>query len=188
MIELAKAFSQAGARPRRSVIFLTVGGEESADYYGSKHFLNHPIVPIGQIVANINLDGLGRRAWRDSVAAIGSNYSDMGATLKRVNAAHPELSITAVRNPWTFPSFYMSDQYMFVLKGIPSIWFCTGPSDYLHTPADSPDKVDAEKEARILRLLFYFVQELANAAQRPTWDPVSYQRIVVERGQIDEPR
>lgn len=186
VIELAKAFSQTGVRPQRSVIFLIVSGEEKG-LWGSEYFVDHSIVPIGQVVANVNLDGLGYRVWRDSVAAIGGNHSDMGATLKRVNAAHPELSITAVRNPWEF-SLSISDQYMFILKGIPSIWFCTGPSDYLHTPADSPDKVDAEKEVRILRLFFYFVQELANAAQRPIWNPVSYQRIVVEHEVIDEPR
>jgi hypothetical protein len=51
-------------------------------------------------------------------------------------------------------------------------------ADY-HQPSDSPDKIDAEKEARVVRLLFYLGREIATVPERPQWVPASYQQIVV---------
>ena len=62
VIELAEAFSRPGARPRRSIIFLTVSGEEKG-LWGSRYFSEHPPVPIDRIVADLNIDMIGRN-WR----------------------------------------------------------------------------------------------------------------------------
>ncbi|HEU5220366.1 MAG TPA: M28 family peptidase, partial [Gemmatimonadales bacterium] len=76
VLELAEAYSQKGARPRRSVIFLTVSGEEHG-LWGSAWFVNHPPVPLPQIVADLNADMIGRN-WKDTIVAIGKEHSDLG--------------------------------------------------------------------------------------------------------------
>jgi hypothetical protein len=177
VMELAEAFSRSGARPKRSVIFLTVSGEEHG-LWGSAWFVAHPPVPLAQIIANINIDMIGRN-WKDTIVAIGKEHSDLGSTLNRVNAAHPELKMNAIDDRWPAESFYTrSDHYNFATKGVPILFFFNGVHQDYHEASDSPDKIDAEKESRILKLLFYLGQDLANAKQRPRWVPASYQQIV----------
>jgi Zn-dependent M28 family amino/carboxypeptidase len=177
VVELAEAFSRPGARPRRSVIFLTVSGEEHG-LWGSAYFADNPPVPVGQIVANLNADMIGRN-WKDTIVAIGREHSDLGATLARVNAAHPELRMTAIDDRWPGERFYFrSDHYNFAVKGVPILFFFNGTHADYHQATDSPDKLDAEKESRILKLLFYLGQDVANAASRPKWNPESYKQIV----------
>jgi hypothetical protein len=180
VVELAEAFSRPGARPRRSIIFLTVSGEEKG-LWGSNYFSEHPPVPIGQIVANINIDMIGRN-WADTIVAIGKEHSDLGATLNRVNAAHPELGMTAIDDRWPQERFYFrSDHYNFARKGIPILFFFNGVHEDYHEVTDSPDKINSDKEARILRLLFHLGQDIGNAPNRPKWKPESYQEIVEEK-------
>jgi hypothetical protein len=177
VIELAEAFSRPGARPKRSVIFLTVSGEEKG-LWGSNYFVSHPPVPISQVVAGINLDMIGRN-WPDTIVAIGKEHSDLGTTLERVNAAHPELGMTAIDDQWPDEQFYIrSDHYNFARRGVPILFFFNGVHKDYHAVTDSPDKINSEKEARILKLLFYLGHEIGNAAQRPKWKPESYRDIV----------
>jgi len=61
---------------------------------------------------------------------------------------------------------------------VPVLFFFNGTHDDYHKPSDSPDKIDGEKESRILQLLFYLGQDVANAPQRPKWKPESYRQIV----------
>lgn len=178
VVELAEAFSQRGARPKRSLIFLTVSGEEE-DLWGSRWFVNHPPVPLSQIVADLNADMIGRN-WKDTIVAIGKQHSDLGTTLDRVNAAHPELRMHAIDDRWPEEDFYRrSDHYNFAQRGVPILFFFNGVHADYHQPSDSPDKIDAEKEARVVRLLFYLGQEIATLPERPKWVPASYQQIVV---------
>ncbi len=177
VVELAEAYAQAGARPRRSLIFLTVSGEEQG-LDGSEWFADHPPVPIGQIVADINMDMIGRN-WKDTIAVIGKEHSDLGRTLNRVNAAHPELRMTAIDDLWPQERFYFrSDHFNFARKGVPILFFFNGVHADYHRPSDSPEKIDAEKESRILKLIYYLGLEVGNAAERPKWVPESYREIV----------
>ena len=181
VIELAEAFSRSGARTKRSLIFMTVSGEEKG-LYGSGYYASHPTVPLGQIGANINLDMIGRN-WPDTIVAIGREHSDLGQTLARVQDAHPELNMVAVDDRWPQESFYTrSDHYNFARKGVPILFFFNGVHDDYHQVSDSPDKIDGDKEARILQLLFYLGQEIANAPERPKWDPASYEKYVEKGG------
>ena len=177
VMELAEAFAQPGARPRRSLIFLTVSGEEKG-LWGSRWFSEHPVVPIGQIVADLNMDMIGRN-WKDTIVVIGKEHSDLGATLNRVNAAHPELGMTAIDDIWPEENFYFrSDHYNFARKGVPILFFFNGVHEDYHGPGDEPAKIDAEKEARIVKLVYYLGQDVGNAADRPQWKPESYKQIV----------
>lgn len=176
VVELAEAFSR-GARPRRSIAFMTVSGEEKG-LWGSDYFTTHPTVPLPQVVADLNLDMIGRN-WQDTIVAIGKEHSDLGRTLNRVNAAHPELRMTAIDDIWPEERFYFrSDHYNFARKGVPILFFFNGVHADYHRPSDSPDKIEAEKESRILRLVYFLAQDVANTPARPQWNPESYRQIV----------
>jgi Peptidase family M28 len=175
VVELAEAFSHA--RPKRSIIFLTVSGEEKG-LWGSRYFSEHPVVPLAKVVADLNIDMIGRN-WPDTIVAIGKEHSDLGATLERVNGRHKELGMTAIDDIWPEERFYFrSDHYNFARKGVPILFFFNGVHPDYHRVTDSPDKINSEKESRILKLLFYLGQEIANSPTRPAWKPESYKEIV----------
>jgi peptidase M28-like protein len=177
VLELAEALSRPGARPKRSVVFLTVSGEEHG-LWGSSWFSEHPPVAIAQMVADLNIDMIGRN-WKDTIVVIGKEHSDLGATLDRVNRAHPELGMKAIDDIWPEENFYFrSDHYNFARKGVPILFFFNGTHPDYHGPKDEPDRIDAEKEARIVRLVYLIAQDIGDAPRRPAWNPASYKRIV----------
>jgi len=177
LLELVEAFSRPEARPKRSLLFLAPSGEEDG-LLGSAHFTEHPTVPLEQVVANLNMDLVGRN-WRDSVIAVGLEQSDLGTTLGRVVQAHPELGMTPIADRWPEERiFYRSDHYNFARKGVPILFFTSGTHADYHQPSDELDRIDGEKEARLLRLLFYLGATVADAVSRPQWTPESYRQIV----------
>jgi peptidase M28-like protein len=179
LLELAEAFSQPGVQPKRSILFLAPSGEEPG-LLGSAHFTEHPTVPLQAIVADINMDLIGRN-WPDSVIAVGPEQSDLGQTLARVVAAHPELRMTPIADRWPEERiFYRSDHYNFARKGVPILFFTSGTHPDYHRPSDEAERIDGEKESRLVRLLFYLGAEVAGQPSRPKWKPESY-RDIVER-------
>ena len=177
VLELAEAFSARGVRPRRSVIFMTVSGEEKG-LWGSEYFATHPTVPVESIIADLNIDMIGRN-WKDTIVTIGMEHSDLGQTLERVAGEHRDLGMTPIHDIWPEEGLYFrSDHYNFAKKGVPILFFTSGLHPDYHAVSDSPDKIDGEKEARLLRLLFFLGQDLANAPARPQWKPESYKQIV----------
>ncbi|MDH3369391.1 MAG: M20/M25/M40 family metallo-hydrolase [Gemmatimonadota bacterium] len=177
VVELAEAFALLTLRPKRSIIFLTVSGEEKG-LWGSEYFTLHPPVPMERMVANFNADMVGRN-WKDTIVVIGREHSDLGATLARVVAAHPELHMSAIEDLWPEQDFYgRSDHFNFAKRGVPILFFFNGTHEDYHSATDNPDKIDAEKESRIAQLMFYLGLDVANAANRPKWNPQSYERIV----------
>ena len=177
VIEVAEAMASLPTAPRRSMMFLLVSGEEKG-LWGSEYFAANSPVPVDRMVADLNTDMVGRN-WPDTIVAIGKEHSDLGATLERVNAAHPELGMTAIDDLWPEESFYTrSDHYNFARVGVPILFFFNGVHEDYHGPDDEPDRIDGEKAARIARLVFYLGAELANTTERPEWNPESYSRIV----------
>jgi hypothetical protein len=177
LLELADAFSQPGVRPKRSVLFLAPGAEEPG-LLGSAHFTEHPTVPLENIVANINMDLIGRN-WPDSVIAVGLEMSDLGEMLHQVVQAHPELRMTPIPDRWPEERiFYRSDHYNFARKGVPILFFTSGTHGDYHRPTDAPDRIDGEKESRLVRLLFYLGATVADRPSRPRWTAESYRQIV----------
>ncbi|MEO6444412.1 MAG: M20/M25/M40 family metallo-hydrolase [Gemmatimonadaceae bacterium] len=176
VIELAEAYSMRDARPRRSLIFLLVSGEEKG-LLGSEYFARQ-LDRQKKLVANINIDMIGRN-WRDTIAVIGMEHSDLGATLEAVSKAHPALGMQPVGDLWPNEHFYFrSDHYTFARRGVPVLFFFNGTHADYHQASDSPDKIDAEKEARIVRLIFLLGQAIGNADAPPQWDQGSYRKIV----------
>jgi hypothetical protein len=177
VIELAEAFSQLNPRPRRSLVFMAVSGEERG-LWGSRHYSDHPTLPLEHTVADLNLDMIGRN-WRDTISAIGKEHSTLGEVADRVAADHPELNMRLVGDLWPSENFYFrSDHYHFARKGVPILFFFNGTHADYHRVSDHPDRIDAEKEARVVRMVFYIGLTVANAETRPQWNPESRRRIV----------
>ncbi len=177
---VGEAFAKLGRKPRRSILIVHVSGEERG-LLGSEWFSNHPTVPLGQIVANVNLDMIGRN-HPDSIVVIGQEHSDLGATLARVNAGRPELRMTTAPDPWPEERFYeRSDHFMFARYGVPVLFFFAGVHEQYHRVGDHVDLIDTDKIARVAKIAFYLGAEVANAPVRPVWDAKAYERFVIKR-------
>lgn len=180
VVALARAFASPGARPRRSLVFLTVSGEERG-LWGSRYFAANPPIDLTRAVANLNMDMIGRN-WRDTVVAIGKGHSELGVIIDQVAARHPELGLAVVDDLWPAENLYArSDHINFARQGVPILFFTSGLHEDYHAASDTPDRIDAEKQARILRLIFHLTAEIADRPARPQWNPASYDAIVGKR-------
>ena len=74
--------------------------------------------------------------------------------------------------------FYRSDHYNFARKGVPILFFTSGTHPDYHRPGDEADRIDGEKESRLVRLLFYLGATIGDRTARPQWNPESYRQIV----------
>lgn len=177
VIELAQAFAALDMRPRRSLVFMTVSGEERG-LLGSQWYTEHPTVPLEQTIASLNIDMIGRN-WQDTIVAIGKEESSLGPLVESIAAAHPELNMEVIDDLWPEESFYTrSDHYNFARNGVPILFFFNGVHEDYHQESDEVDKIGYDKMARIGRLIFFLGLELANADERPIWDSDAYARIV----------
>ncbi len=161
VLELARAYGGLRDRPRRSMIFLLVTGEELG-LQGTWYFVAHPVVPLTQIVAAINFDMIGRNA-QDSILVVGADRSSLGSLLAETGPAHPELELHATPAAWMGGS----DHVPFDNAGVPVLWFFGGVHPDLHHASDAVDRIDAEKAARVTRLAFFLGFEVANRTPRP---------------------
>lgn len=177
IVELAEAFARTEPRPKRSLVFMTVSGEEKG-LWGSRWYAENPLFPLGRTVADLNIDMIGRN-WDDTVVAIGKAESSLGTTLEEVAAAHAELGLTVIDDPWPEERFYFrSDHYNFARAGVPILFFFTGVHEDYHRPSDEPAKLKYDKMARIGRLIYHLGRRVADEDERPEWDPEAYRRIV----------
>jgi len=178
LMEVAEAMASlpVEARPRRSMLFLWVSGEERG-LLGSAAYARDPSVPLESMVANFNVDMVGRN-WTDTIVAIGKEHSDLGATMNRVNEANPELGMTAIDDLWPEENFYRrSDHFNFARRGVPVLFFFNGTHEDYHQASDQLEKLDTEKMARIGRLLMLLGTEVGNADERPQWNPASFEEF-----------
>jgi len=177
VLEIAEAFAGLQPRPRRSLIFLAVSGEDKG-MWGSAWYAAHPTVPLERTVANLNLDMISR-GWRDSVAVVGLDLSSLGETIRRVAREHPEAGTVPVGDHWPEVNhLYRSDHISFAQRGVPILCFIDGGLRDYHRVTDQLDRADTEAAARIARLTFLTALEVANGAERPTWDEAARARVV----------
>jgi len=182
VVELAQAFAALSPRPRRSMVFVAVSGEER-DFWGSEWFAEHPVRPLTQAVADLNLDMIARNwndsaTWRDSIAVLGKEHSSLGEAANRVSSEHPEVNMRLADDPEHGRYFMQSDHYPFAVRGVPYLFFFSGVHPGLHRPTDSVDAIDADKAARVLRAVFHLALDVADADARPQWLPEARSRIV----------
>jgi hypothetical protein len=139
VVELARAFAGLGTPPRRSIIFMTVSGEEKG-LLGSRYYAENPTFPLENTVANINLDMVGRN-WSDTIVVIGKDESKLGPLVERISAEHPELDMAVIDDKWPDESFYTrSDHYNFARRGVPILFFFNGTHGDYHLPSEMPSK------------------------------------------------
>ncbi len=177
ILMIAKAMTLADPKPRRSMIFLLVSGEEKG-LWGSKWFADHPTIPLDAIVADLNIDMIGRNDT-DKVIVIGKQFSSLGTIVEAIATANPDLGMKPVDD--THPEeryFYRSDHYNFAVRGIPILFFFNGVHKDYHMPSDEADKINFEKAARIAHLVALTGLNIANTKERPKWDKQSFDNIV----------
>jgi hypothetical protein len=187
ILEIARAFSRAPSRPRRSVLFIAVTGEEEG-LLGSDYFASNPTVPRSSIVADINIDeDLMLWPLRD-VVALGAEHSSLEGVVKRA-AARLQLGVGPDPAPEQV-SFIRSDQYSFVRQGIPSIDLEAGfrsddptikpakisdswDNNLYHSPQDDMQQpgLDFEAAAALTRVGFLCGLYIAQQTERPGWNP-----------------
>ncbi|GMR14058.1 MAG: hypothetical protein BMS9Abin29_2288 [Gemmatimonadota bacterium] len=174
---LAEAFASAPTKPRRSVLFVFHNGEE-AGLLGAKHFTDNPTVPRDSIVAQLNIDMIGRGRTSDLseagpgyVQLIGSRRlsTELGDIVEAVNAAggHDfefDYEYDADGHPSNF--YCRSDHAMYARYGIPIVFFSTGSHRDYHQVTDEPQYIDYGKMARIGKLIKGVADEVLNLDHR----------------------
>lgn len=176
VIEIAEAFVKAkaaGKGPRRTVIFMTVSGEEKG-LWGSDYYSSHPVFPLEKTTADLNIDMIGRsdteRKEGDStnyVYVVGDDKlsSDLRTISETVNKKYVKMELDYKFNdPKDINRiYYRSDHYNFAKKGVPIIFYYDGmlKADY-HRPTDTPDKINYQLLAKRTQLVFYTAWEMAN--------------------------
>ena len=175
-MEIAEAFMIAkkeGNGPRRSILVMTVSGEEKG-LLGSKYYTDNPIYPLKNTVANLNIDMIGRvDDWHengDYVYLIGSDMlsMDLHNLSEEVNKKYIGTNLDYRFNSEDDPNryYYRSDHYNFAKNNIPVIFYFNGVHEDYHKKTDTVEKIDFEKLQRISRLIFLTAWELANRNER----------------------
>ncbi len=176
VLEIAEAFAALGVAPARSVVFLLVSGEEKG-LLGSRAWVENPTVSIGGIVANINMDMIGRN-HPDTVIGIGQEYSTLEAILAEIAATRPDVGLEVILDPKPEEMyFFRSDQLPFIQRDIPAVFFTTGDHDDYHKQSDEAARIDNDKAARVARLGFYLAHAIATSATAPEWTEEGRARI-----------
>lgn len=171
LLEVARALS-SGTRPRRSVLFVWHGAEEDG-LVGSSWFVEHSTVPVDSIVAQINLDMVGRGRAEDIshggphfLQAIGSSRRspDLWPLLERVNARMP--SPFVIDSADTEGAYCRSDHWSYARYGIPIVFLTTGGHADYHAVSDEAAYVDYAKLTAVSQLTADLVQALGDRGGR----------------------
>ncbi|SDR87925.1 M28 family metallopeptidase [Winogradskyella sediminis] len=177
VLEIAEAFSQAvkeGNRPKRSIVFLHVTAEEIG-LYGSKFYTNHPIFPLDNAVATLNIDMIGRVDDRhkdneDYIYVIGSDRisTELHYITEQANTTFTNLQLDYKYNDENDANqyYYRSDHYNFALNDVPVIFFFNGEHQDYTKPTDTADKINYPLLAKRTKLIFSTAWYLANSKTR----------------------
>ena len=176
VILMAEAFAKAAAegnRPRRTIVFVTVSGEEKG-LWGSEYYSDHPIYPLDKTSVDLNTDMVGRtdteRKTADTlnyVYVVGHDKisSEMPLINETANTKYTNLVLDYKFDDPNDPNriYFRSDHYNFARKGVPVLFFYDGmlKSDY-HKPTDTVDKINFELYEKRVRMIFHTAWEIAN--------------------------
>jgi hypothetical protein len=182
LVAMAEALMKAPRHPKRSVLFVWHMGEEMG-LWGSQYFTTFPTVPLDKVVAQLNIDMIGRSrpagdtdardkdlSGPNEVYLIGSRMmsTELGALGDAVNAAYQKLSFNYryddPKDPEQF--FYRSDHYNYARKNIPIIFYFTGVHADYHQLGDEVSKIDFAKYEKIARTIYATMWEIAEMKTR----------------------
>lgn len=193
LMALARAFA-LGERPKRSILFVWHAGEESG-LLGSKYNADFPVVPLESMVAQINIDMIGRNRDDDpkqsnTVYVVGSDRisTELHNINEEANQSLPQ-PVTLdyeLNDPADPQSFYTrSDHYSYAAKGVPIIFFFTGTHPDYHQVSDTVDKILFDKLVRITRLAYETGRRVANLDRPPVRDNKGPRVGRTVKGKID---
>lgn len=177
VLQIAKAFAQAkkeGKGPRRSILFMTVTGEEKG-LLGSEWYSEHPVFPLANTVVDLNIDMVGRRdpQHKDSapyVYVIGSDKlsTELHNINEAANKTYTNLIFDYTYNDQNHPDrlYYRSDHWNFAKKNIPIIFYFDGIHEDYHKPSDEVSKIEFDLLQKRAQIVFYTAWEIANRDQR----------------------
>jgi Zn-dependent M28 family amino/carboxypeptidase len=179
-LEVARAFQESGKRPRRSILFLTVTGEEKG-LIGAEYFAHNPTVPLRSLVANVDLDMPVLLYDFTDVVAFGSDRSGIGPAVMR---AASRMGVALSPDPLPEEGlFTRSDHFRFVEVGVPAVFLMTGFQNggeakyrgflagcYHHPCDDLAQPIDYLTGAKFARLNYEITREVADLDQRPLWN------------------
>jgi Zn-dependent M28 family amino/carboxypeptidase len=181
VLMLAEAFAnakKAGKGPKRSILFMTVVGEEKG-LLGSEWYSEHPVFPLENTITDLNIDMIGRgdkyhESDNNFVYIIGSDMlsSDLDKIGKKANRDYVNINLDERYNNRTDPNrfYYRSDHYNFAKHGIPVIFYFNGVHPEYHMPGDEISKIDFPMLAKRAQLVYFTAWELANGLKRPAVD------------------
>ena len=178
-LEVARTFQESGKRPRRSILFLTVTGEEKG-LLGAEYFARNPTVGKDAIVANVDLDMPILFYDFTDVIAFGSDRSGIGPAVQRAAA---RMGVALSPDPMPEEGlFTRSDHFRFVEVGVPAVFLMTGFQNggeakfrgflagcYHHPCDDLSQPIDYLAGAKFARLNYEITRELADGDARPLW-------------------
>ena len=173
VIAVAGALADLGEKPKRTIVFVALFGEE-VGLLGSRWYTGHPIFPIAETVADINLEQLGRTDDSEGPKVsqfnlTGFDYSDIAATFAKAGALTGVQAIKREKNSDAF--FGRSDNAAFADAGIPSTTLSVSYifPDY-HQPGDEWRKLDYDNLAKVDVTVALGILDMANSAQAPLWN------------------
>lgn len=175
VLELAEAFVKNPVKPKYSLLFMTVAGEEKG-LLGSQYYVNHPFIPLNRIIADLNIDMIGRidtvyEARKDTnyIYVIGSDKisPELDSLLLVANEESENLELDhQYNNEYESEQLYRrSDHYNFAKNGIPIVFFFDGFHADYHKPTDTVDKILFNRIKRIGHLIYNLGWKLANLDQ-----------------------
>ena len=196
LIELARVFSAQRPKLKRSVIFIAFGGEEEG-LLGSNYYVNHPVAPLANTIAMINMDMIGRmkdrklviggvgtsKEWKDIIKQANTAQTmKVTATSEQPAVRKMPIVVSANGRPimtvdptgafeltLNEDGYGPSDHQSFYIKQIPVLFFWTGTHSDYHKPSDTFDKINYDDEARILNLVARIVRDVDAAEKRLTY-------------------
>jgi hypothetical protein len=197
VLSIAEALAKAPKKPKRSILFVWHAGEEKG-LWGSEYFVKFPTVDLKNVIAQLNIDMIGRSkkpgyqascdinprpgqkpcnaelTGENEVYVIGSEMmsSELGSITKGVNDSFLKMTYNYKYDDPKDENrfFFRSDHFHYATKGIPiAFWFSGTHEDY-HGVGDSPDKIDYAKMEKITRTIFLTLWELAETKSRPKVD------------------
>jgi hypothetical protein len=181
VMELAKVFAKAkqdGKGPRRSILFMTVTGEEKG-LLGSQYYSENPIFPLSNTVVNLNIDMVGRTdpQHKDGgpyVHVIGSDKlsNELHTVSETANKTYTNLVMDYTYNDENHPEkyYYRSDHWNFAKKNVPIIFYFDGTHEDYHRVTDEVSKIEFDLLTKRTQLVFYTAWEIANREGRITAD------------------
>lgn len=187
LMAIAKTLKEAerkGYKPKRSVLFLHVSGEEMG-LLGSRFYSDNPVIPIEQTVANFNADMIGRSdpaneeiGDTDYVYLIGGEIisSGLDSLVVAANSRTVNMRLDRRYNDLTDRNqFYRrSDHWNFGRLGVPFVFFFTGVHEDYHRPSDTIDKIQFEKYTRVVQLIYSSSIKVLNWDERPVVDNTEF--------------